>query len=155
YKVPDLFGSLGNGIRGEVLIGSLAAGLAAYLSVRFLMRYFETRTLMPFAIFFLVEGVGCTIGVVLTGHTFCGSARTSRPGLVGGCPFRESCDALDDRRRPRPPTLPGCSHARGARRTPHYPTRLRLCREVRLELRALASSCRTPKRDRATGASHA
>jgi undecaprenyl-diphosphatase len=70
YKLPDLFGSLGNGIRGQVLVGSIAAGIAAYLSVRFLMKYFETRTLIPFAVFCLVEGAACTIGFALTGHTF-------------------------------------------------------------------------------------
>jgi undecaprenyl-diphosphatase len=70
YKLPDLFGPLGDGIRMQVLVGSLAAGIAAYLSVRFLMRYFETRTLTPFAIFCLVEGAVCTIGFLLTGHTF-------------------------------------------------------------------------------------
>jgi undecaprenyl-diphosphatase len=70
YKLPDLFGSLGNGIRGQVIAGSIAAGIAAYLSVRFLMRYFETKTLTPFAIFCLVEGAACTIGFALSGHTF-------------------------------------------------------------------------------------
>jgi len=70
YKLPDLFGSLGNGIRGQVLAGSIAAGIAAYLTVRFLMKYFETKTLMPFAIFCLVEGAVCTIGFALTGHAF-------------------------------------------------------------------------------------
>jgi hypothetical protein len=34
------------------------------------MGYFETRTLTPFAIFCLVEGIACTIGFVATGHTF-------------------------------------------------------------------------------------
>jgi len=70
YKLPDLFGPLGDGIRTQVLLGSLAAGIAAYLSVRFLMRYLETRTLTPFAIFCLVEGALCTVGFLLTGHTF-------------------------------------------------------------------------------------
>jgi len=70
YKLPDLLGPLGDGIRGQVLAGSVAAGVAAYLSVRFLMRYFETRTLTPFAIFCLVEGAACTIGFALTGHRF-------------------------------------------------------------------------------------
>jgi len=51
YKIPDLFGPLGDGIRGQVLAGSVAAGVMAYLTVRFLMRYFETRTLTPFAIY--------------------------------------------------------------------------------------------------------
>jgi undecaprenyl-diphosphatase len=56
YKIPDLTGSLGNGVRGQALVGSLFAGLAAYASVRFLTRFFETRTLMPFAIYCLVAG---------------------------------------------------------------------------------------------------
>jgi undecaprenyl-diphosphatase len=56
YKLPDLTGPLGNGIRGQVLAGSIAAGLAAFAAVRFLMRFFETRNLMPFAIYCLVVG---------------------------------------------------------------------------------------------------
>jgi len=56
YKIPDLTGPLGNGIRGQVLAGSVAAGFAAYAAVRFLMRFFETRNLMPFAIYCLVAG---------------------------------------------------------------------------------------------------
>jgi len=56
YKVPDLAGHLGDGIRGQALVGSLFAGLAAYISVRFLMRFFETRNLMPFAIYCLAFG---------------------------------------------------------------------------------------------------
>jgi undecaprenyl-diphosphatase len=38
YKLPDLLGPLGNGIRGQVVVGSLVAGIAAWLSVRFLTR---------------------------------------------------------------------------------------------------------------------
>ena len=57
YKLPDLLGPLGNGIRGQVLVGSLSAGVTAYLSVRFLMRYFETRTLRPFAVYCVSVGV--------------------------------------------------------------------------------------------------
>jgi undecaprenyl-diphosphatase len=57
YKVPDLTGPLGNGIRGQVLAGSVVAGIASYLSVRFLTRYFRTRTLTPFGIYCLVVGV--------------------------------------------------------------------------------------------------
>jgi undecaprenyl-diphosphatase len=70
YKLPDLFGSLGNGLRMQVLVGSIVAGIAAYVSVRYLMRYFETRTLTPFAVFCLLEGAACTIGFALTGHRF-------------------------------------------------------------------------------------
>jgi undecaprenyl-diphosphatase len=56
-KVPDLLGPLGDGIRGQVLAGSLASGVAAYVSVRFLVRYFTTRTLTPFAIYCFVAGL--------------------------------------------------------------------------------------------------
>jgi undecaprenyl-diphosphatase len=70
YKIPDLMGPLGDGIRGQVLVGSIAAGIAAYIAVRFLMKYFETKTLTPFAIFCLIEGAVCTVGFALTGHTF-------------------------------------------------------------------------------------
>ena len=56
-KLPDLTGPLGAGIGGQVLAGSLASGIAAYLSVRFLMRYFQTRTLTPFAIYCAVAGL--------------------------------------------------------------------------------------------------
>ena len=62
YKLPDLAGHLGDGIRGQVLAGSVAAGLAAYAAVRVLMRYFETRTLTPFAIYCLAAGGVCAIG---------------------------------------------------------------------------------------------
>lgn len=56
YKLPDLLGPNGNGVRGQILVGSLAAGIAAYLSVRFLTKYFKTKTLTPFAIYSLVVG---------------------------------------------------------------------------------------------------
>ncbi len=55
-KLPSLAGGAGSGIHGQVLVGSLAAALAAYASVRFLTRYFTTRTLTPFAIYCLVVG---------------------------------------------------------------------------------------------------
>jgi len=57
YKVPDLLGPLGDGIRAQALVGSLFAGVSAYLSVRFLMRFFETRTLTPFAVYCVVFGL--------------------------------------------------------------------------------------------------
>jgi undecaprenyl-diphosphatase len=62
YKLPDLSGHLGDGIRGQVLAGSVAAGLAAFVAVRWLMRYFETRTLTPFALYCLAFGAICAIG---------------------------------------------------------------------------------------------
>lgn len=56
-KIPDLTGPLGAGIGGQVLAGSLCSGVGAYLSVRFLVRYFQTRTLTPFAIYCTIAGL--------------------------------------------------------------------------------------------------
>jgi undecaprenyl-diphosphatase len=56
-KIPDLFGPLGDGIGGQVLAGGLASFVAAYLAVRFLTKYFESRTLTPFAIYCVVAGL--------------------------------------------------------------------------------------------------
>jgi undecaprenyl-diphosphatase len=56
-KLPELAGPTGHGILGQVAAGSLVAGIAAYLSLRFLTRYFETRTLTPFAIYCVAAGL--------------------------------------------------------------------------------------------------
>ena len=56
-KVPDLLGPLGNGIRGQILLGSVLSGIGAYLSVRFLLRYLRTRTLTPFGVYCLIAGL--------------------------------------------------------------------------------------------------
>jgi undecaprenyl-diphosphatase len=50
-ELPKLTGPLGNGIHGQILVGSVLSFIGAYLSVRFLMKYFQTRTLTPFAIY--------------------------------------------------------------------------------------------------------
>ena len=60
-KLPDLTGPLSSGIRGQVIVGSILSGVGAYLSVRFLMKYFQTRTLTPFAIYCVVFGLGSVI----------------------------------------------------------------------------------------------
>ena len=60
-KVPDLMGPLGNGIHGQILLASVLSGVGAYVSVRFLMRYFQTRTLTPFAIYCFVFGLASVI----------------------------------------------------------------------------------------------
>jgi undecaprenyl-diphosphatase len=61
YKIPDLAGHNGDGVRLQILVGSIAAFVAAYLSVRFLTRWFETRTLTPFAIYCLIMGAFCMV----------------------------------------------------------------------------------------------
>jgi undecaprenyl-diphosphatase len=64
-KIPDLFGPLGAGIGGQVLAGSAASFVAAYAAVRFLTRYFETRTLTPFAIYCVLAGAGSLLWLTL------------------------------------------------------------------------------------------
>ncbi len=64
-KLPQLMGSQGDGVRGQALVASLCAALTAWLSVRFLMRFFETRTLVPFAVYCFVAGLACTIYFVV------------------------------------------------------------------------------------------
>ncbi len=56
YKIPDLTGHLGNGVRGQALVGGAFAAVAAFVSVHFLVRFFQTRNLLPFAIYCLVAG---------------------------------------------------------------------------------------------------
>ena len=55
-KVPSLFGPAGAHIHGQVILGVIVGGIAAYLSVRFLVRWFQTRPLTPFAIYCLAFG---------------------------------------------------------------------------------------------------
>jgi undecaprenyl-diphosphatase len=64
-KIPDLFGPLGDGIGGQVLAGSLASFVAAYLAVRFLTKYFETQTLRPFGIYCVIAGIASLLWLTL------------------------------------------------------------------------------------------
>ncbi len=61
YKLPSLMGTLGNGVRAQTLVGALCAMLAAYVAVRFLTRWFTTRTLIPFGVYSLVAGLACVV----------------------------------------------------------------------------------------------
>jgi undecaprenyl-diphosphatase len=56
YKIPDLLGKLGDGVRGQAVVGAVFAGIAAFISVRFLVRFFQSRNLLPFAIYCLIAG---------------------------------------------------------------------------------------------------
>jgi undecaprenyl-diphosphatase len=60
-KLPDLLGSGGNGVRGPALVGALCSAATAYLAVRFLMRYFETNRLTPFAAYCVAAGVAASL----------------------------------------------------------------------------------------------
>ena len=61
FKLPTLAGSSAAGIHGQVVAGFLTAAVAAYLSVRFLSRYFTTRTLTPFAVYCLIAGAASIV----------------------------------------------------------------------------------------------
>jgi undecaprenyl-diphosphatase len=56
-KLPDFFSNLDNGVRGQILLGGLVCGLAAYLAVRYLDKYFQGKTLRPFGIYCIVASL--------------------------------------------------------------------------------------------------
>jgi undecaprenyl-diphosphatase len=62
-KIGDLTGPLGNGVRGQVLVGSILAGVGAYLALRFFVGYISNprRTLTPFAVYCLAFGLASAI----------------------------------------------------------------------------------------------
>jgi undecaprenyl-diphosphatase len=61
YKLPDLTGHLGNGLRGQAVVAAVAAAITAFFTVGFLTRYFKTRTLTPFAVYCVVFGLAMVI----------------------------------------------------------------------------------------------
>jgi undecaprenyl-diphosphatase len=61
YKLPSLMGSLGDGVRMQTLVGALCAMVAAYVAVRFLTKWFATKTLRPFGIYCLIAGLLCVV----------------------------------------------------------------------------------------------
>jgi undecaprenyl-diphosphatase len=60
-KLPSLFQPEYRASLGPALVGSLVAGVASYVSLKFLVRYFETRTLTPFAIYCVIAGIGSLV----------------------------------------------------------------------------------------------
>lgn len=56
-KIPELATPSGQAFIGPTLAGAMAAGIAAYFSVRFLEKYFKSETLKPFAIYCFVAGI--------------------------------------------------------------------------------------------------
>ncbi|MEP6952443.1 MAG: undecaprenyl-diphosphate phosphatase [Solirubrobacteraceae bacterium] len=65
-KLPELLGSKGDGVRGPALVGALCAAFSAYLAVRFLLRFFETNRLTPFAVYCVVAGALLSIVFAVT-----------------------------------------------------------------------------------------
>ena len=56
-KLPELFTTSANELLGQILLGSVISFIATYVSVTFLVRWFKTKTLYPFAIYCLVFGM--------------------------------------------------------------------------------------------------
>jgi undecaprenyl-diphosphatase len=65
-KLPELLGSQGDHVRGQALVGALGAAVTAYLSVRFLLRFFETNRLTPFAVYCCAVGAVLSVAFALT-----------------------------------------------------------------------------------------
>lgn len=55
-KLPELFSPAMADQRGIFLVGALCSAIAAWFATKFLLRFFETRTLTPFAIYCVVGG---------------------------------------------------------------------------------------------------
>ncbi len=66
-KLPSLAGPSTAHIHGQILVGVVVAFAAAYLSIRYLVRYFQTRTLTPFASYSLTAGVACVLRFSIQG----------------------------------------------------------------------------------------
>ncbi len=60
-KLPELFLPANHDLLLPAFVGALCSALTAYLSIKFLMRYFRTQTLTPFAIYCFVVGLGLSI----------------------------------------------------------------------------------------------
>jgi undecaprenyl-diphosphatase len=60
-KLPELFGSAGDGVRGQALVGAIAAAITTWAAVKFLLRYFETSRLTPFGYYCVGAGIFCLI----------------------------------------------------------------------------------------------
>jgi undecaprenyl-diphosphatase len=56
-KLPDIFSASYDSIRVAMLAGAISAAIAAYFSVKFLVKYFKTKTLTPFALYCFFGGI--------------------------------------------------------------------------------------------------
>ena len=56
-KLPELFTTDANQLIGQIITGSIVSFICTYISVTFLVRWFKTRTLYPFAIYCLIVGI--------------------------------------------------------------------------------------------------
>jgi undecaprenyl-diphosphatase len=66
-KIGDLTGPLGDGIRAQAIFGAVLSFIGAYLSVRFLTRYFANRSLRPFGVYCLILGISSLVVFAVRG----------------------------------------------------------------------------------------
>jgi undecaprenyl-diphosphatase len=66
YKLPDVLGHASK-YGGQILIGSLLAGIGAYLSVRYLDKYFRGKSLRPFGWYCIGFGVFMLLVSIIRG----------------------------------------------------------------------------------------
>jgi undecaprenyl-diphosphatase len=66
FKFSDLTGPLGAGIRGQAVVAAVCAAIGAIVSVRYLLRYFKTRNLVPFGVYCIAFGAAMVIYIAVT-----------------------------------------------------------------------------------------
>ena len=62
YKLPAVLSHKSDGLHTQILVGALASGIAAYVAVRFLDKYFKRNSYRPFA--FYCMGVAIFVLVI-------------------------------------------------------------------------------------------
>ncbi|HAG59830.1 MAG TPA: undecaprenyl-diphosphatase [Arthrobacter bacterium] len=66
-KLPELFSPAMADERGAFLVGALCSAVAAWFATKFLLRFFETRTLTPFAIYCVAAGAIYFVAMLIIG----------------------------------------------------------------------------------------
>ena len=64
-KLPELMGSAGDGVRGQALVGAIAAGITSWFAIKFLLRFFRSNRLTPFGIYCLAVGIVLAVAFAL------------------------------------------------------------------------------------------
>ena len=60
-KLPHFLLHIHSYPAGPIIVGAIAAAVSAYFSVRFLLKYFQTKTLTPFAIYCVLAGAASAV----------------------------------------------------------------------------------------------
>ncbi len=67
YKLPTVISTKSAGIHGQMLVGAICAGIAAYLSVRFLDKYFKKSSYKPFGFYCIAVGLAFILLYIVRG----------------------------------------------------------------------------------------